>query len=111
MTDTDLVKRSCKPCKRGDPALSEAQVRERLGSLNGWQIVQGTLTKTFAFKNYYEATAFVNASAWISHREDHHPDIALGYNKVTVRYITHDVGGLSDNDFICAAKTDALFLL
>jgi 4a-hydroxytetrahydrobiopterin dehydratase len=51
----------------------------------------------------------VNASAWISHREDHHPDLEVGYNKCTVRYFTHDVGGLTRNDFICAAKIDALF--
>jgi 4a-hydroxytetrahydrobiopterin dehydratase len=53
--------------------------------------------------------AFVNTVAWISHREDHHPDIALGYNKCRVEYTTHSVGGLSENDFICAAKIDVLF--
>ena len=53
--------------------------------------------------------AFVNAAAWISHRENHHPDIEVGYNKCRVRYMTHVINGLSDNDFICAAKIDALF--
>ncbi len=53
--------------------------------------------------------AFVNATAWISHREDHHPDLSVGYNKCRVDYITHAIGGLSENDFICAAKIDALF--
>jgi 4a-hydroxytetrahydrobiopterin dehydratase len=53
--------------------------------------------------------AFVNALAWISHREDHHPDLAVGYNQCRVTYWTHAVGGLSENDFICAAKCDALF--
>jgi 4a-hydroxytetrahydrobiopterin dehydratase len=55
--------------------------------------------------------AFVNATAWISHREGHHPDLAVGFNKVTVTYLTHAIGGLSENDFICAAKIDALFAL
>jgi 4a-hydroxytetrahydrobiopterin dehydratase len=62
----------------------------------------------FQFKNYYETMAFVNAVAWVAHREDHHPDLEVGYNKCTVRYSTHSVGGLSENDFICAAKVDSL---
>jgi 4a-hydroxytetrahydrobiopterin dehydratase len=53
--------------------------------------------------------AFVNASAWISHREDHHPDLLVGYNRCRAAYVTHAIGGLSENDFICAAKLDALF--
>ena len=65
--------------------------------------------KTFKFKNYYETMAFVNAAAWISHREDHHPDIAVGYSKATVAYMTHAIKGIRENDFICAAKLDALF--
>ncbi len=55
--------------------------------------------KTFKFKNYYETMAFVNASAWISHREDHHPDITVGYNQATVAYMTHAINGISENDF------------
>ena len=67
------------------------------------------LTKTFRFKNYYETMAFVNAAAWISHREDHHPDLLVGYSQCKVSYVTHAIKGLSTNDFICAAKLDALF--
>ena len=66
------------------------------------------LTRTLAFRDYHEVMEFVNALAWVSHREDHHPDLSVHYNKVVVRYSTHSVGGLSDNDFICAAKLDAL---
>jgi len=66
------------------------------------------IRRTFAFKDYYASMAFVNAVAWIAHREDHHPDMAVGYNKVTVVFSTHSVGGLSENDFIGAAKIDAL---
>src|SRR6185436_6752280 len=69
------------------------------------------LVKLYPFKNYYETMAFVNALAWISHREDHHPDLQVGYNKCRVEYSTHAIGGLSENDFICAAKADALFTL
>ncbi len=67
------------------------------------------LVKLYPFCNYYQTMAFVNALAWISHREDHHPDLQLGYNKCRVEYCTHAIGGLSENDFICAAKCDALF--
>ncbi len=66
------------------------------------------IRRTFDFKDYYAGIAFVNAVAWIAHREDHHPDLAVGYDKVTVTFSTHSVGGLSENDFICAAKIDAL---
>jgi 4a-hydroxytetrahydrobiopterin dehydratase len=69
------------------------------------------ISKTYKFKNYYETMAFVNATAWISHREDHHPDLAVGWGQCTVSYTTHAIGGLSENDFICAAKIDALLAL
>src|SRR4051812_12457328 len=89
--------------------LSMDEVTKRLGSLSGWEQLGGKeIAKTFPFKNYYETMAFVNASAWISHREDHHPDIEVGYNKCRVRYSTHSVGGLSEKDFDCAGKLEAL---
>ena len=109
--ECSLTQQRCKPCEGGVPPLSDAEARELLKQLDGWKIDKGQLTKEFKFKNYHESMAFVNATAWISHREDHHPDIALGYNAVSVSYITHAIGGLSDNDFICAAKIDALFKL
>ncbi len=76
--------------------------------LPGWTRVGKELVKTFAFSDYYEAMAFVNATAWISHAEDHHPDIELGYNKVKMRYSTHSAGGITEKDFLCAARVDAL---
>ena len=109
MTASELAKGRCKPCESGTPPLADAEVKARLAQLQGWQAAGGEIVKTYAFKNYYETMAFVNAAAWISHREDHHPDLAVGYNKCTVRYATHSIGGLSENDFICAAKIDALF--
>jgi len=63
---------------------------------------------SFRFRNYYQTIAFVNALAWVAHREDHHPDLEVGYNRCVVHYSTHSVGGLSENDFICASKIDAL---
>jgi len=75
------------------------------------RIEDGKLAKLYPFANYYQTMAFVNALAWISHREDHHPDLEVGYNKCRVQYATHAIGGLSENDFICAAKADALFQL
>lgn len=109
MTVCDLSKGKCKPCEGGVPPLSAAEVKTNLAQLKGWEVVNGELAKTFPFKNYYETMAFVNAVAWVSHREDHHPDLEVSYNKCRIRYITHAIDGLSENDFICAAKIDALF--
>ena len=67
-----------------------------------------SIGKTFALKNYYETMALVNAVAWIAHREDHHPTMEVGYNRLVVTFRTHSVSGLSRNDFICAAKIDTL---
>jgi 4a-hydroxytetrahydrobiopterin dehydratase len=80
-----------------------------LKGLEGWALDASAITKTYRFKNYFETMAFVNAAAWISHREDHHPDMLVGYNQCRVSYLTHAINGLSENDFICAAKLDALF--
>jgi len=105
---SDLAAKHCQPCEKGTPALEGSKVAELLRALPGWEASGGEIAKTYDFKNYYETMAFVNATAWVSHREDHHPDLEVGYNKCRVRYSTHSVGGLSDNDFICAAKVEAL---
>lgn len=90
-------------------ALKSEDVANRLKSLDGWELAaSGEIQKTYAFKNYYETMAFVNALAWIAHQSDHHPDLEVGYNKCTVRYSTHSVGGLSENDFDSAAEVEAL---
>jgi len=88
--------------------LPSDQVSQRLKQLSGWQQQGDEIGKTFNFKNYYETMAFVNATAWVSHHEDHHPDLEVGYNKCKVRYSTHSVGGLSEKDFECAQKIEAL---
>jgi 4a-hydroxytetrahydrobiopterin dehydratase len=107
-TRTELAKRHCKACEPGTPALTSEQVRMLLGDVPGWALRESHIEKTYRFRNYYETMAFVNAVAWVSHQEDHHPDLEVGYNRCTVRYSTHSVGGLSENDFICAAKLEAL---
>ena len=110
MTLDELRSMSCTPLKGAEHALSVGEVGELVGVLAGWSLSDDgkTLSKDFGFKNFHRTMAFVNALAWIAHREDHHPDMEVGYGHCLVRYTTHDVGGLSRNDFICAAKADAL---
>jgi 4a-hydroxytetrahydrobiopterin dehydratase len=107
-TYCELAGKNCKPCEGGVPPLTQAEAKKLLEQIEGWALHDKTIDKTFEFKNYYQTMAFVNAAAWVSHREDHHPDITVGYNKCRVEYSTHAIGGLSENDFICAAKVDAL---
>ena len=110
-TVCDLTNKNCKPCEGGVPALTQAEAKNLLTQLDAWELNDNVISKTFAFKNYYQVIAFVNAVAWMTHREDHHPDMTVGYSKCRVEYSTHAIGGLSENDFICAAKVDALFKL
>jgi 4a-hydroxytetrahydrobiopterin dehydratase len=105
----DLTSKKCKPCEGGVPALTQAEAKNLLKQLDNWKLKDNVISKTFEFKNYYMVIAFVNAVAWMTHLEDHHPDMTVGYNKCRMEYSTHAVGGLSENDFICAAKVDALF--
>lgn len=107
-TVCDLAKGKCKPCEGGVAPLSEAEIETHLQALRGWQVVEGRLRKDYAFPDHYVTMTFVNAVAWISHRQGHHPDLAVGYNTCRVEYVTHAIGGLSESDFICAAKIDVL---
>ena len=107
----ELARKKCVPCEGGVAPLTAEQIRPMLKGLQGWALDGKMIAKTYEFKNYFDTMAFVNAAAWISHREDHHPDMLVGYNKCRVSYITHAIDGLSENDFICAAKLDALFEL
>ena len=106
-----LAQKKCKPCEGGVAPYTAEETRDMLKQLKGWIVENGRLVKLYPFTNYYQTMAFVNALAWVSHREDHHPDLAVGYNKCRVEYWTHAIGGLSENDFVCAAKCDALFQL
>lgn len=107
--ECDLTTKKCKPCEGGVAPLLQPQIDQLLSP--GWEQRGTLISKTFQFKDYYQTIAFVNAVAWMTHREDHHPDLAVSYNSCRVEYTTHAIGGLSENDFICAAKVDALFKL
>lgn len=95
-------------------ALSDQDVSSRLSQLRGWARVGSggsaapAITREFKFKDYYETMAFVNAVAWIAHRADHHPDLTVGYNRVTVTYSTHSAGGITAKDFASATKVEQL---
>ena len=105
-----LAQKSCSPIKTGEAPLTFDGANTMLSQLPNWNANKTTqfIERTFRFRNYYETMAFVNAVAWIAHQEDHHPDMEVGYNRCVVRYTTHAVNGLSENDFICAAKIDKL---
>ena len=106
----DLSLEACKPCEGGVPPLEQSEVKRLLRQVEGWELIGSEIAKVYQFKNYYETMAFVNATAWISHQENHHPDLEVGYRQCRVRYTTHVIGGLSKNDFICAAKIDRLII-
>jgi 4a-hydroxytetrahydrobiopterin dehydratase len=96
-------------CRAGAPRLAADDLRKQLSTLDGWSEANGRLEKTFRFADFHETMGFVNAVAWIANREDHHPDLMVSYNRCEVAWSTHDAGGITENDVICAAKTDALF--
>lgn len=109
-TIESLRAQHCVPRKGKDAGLSHAEVAACLALLPGWHLDADSseIRKEFRFADYFHTMAFVNAIASVAHREDHHPDLEVGYNRCLVRYSTHDVGGLSLNDFISAAKIEDL---
>ncbi len=107
--NTRLLALASMQCRAGAPRLSADELAAHVGTLTGWQAVGETIVKEFPFKNYYETMAFVNALAWIANREDHHPDLSVYYSKCVVTFSTHDAGGVTQNDVICAAKAERLF--
>jgi 4a-hydroxytetrahydrobiopterin dehydratase len=109
----ELNQRHCKPPQKGDSALSADQAQSLLKELHDdWSTDNDgkRLTRDHQFKNFYETMSFVNALAWIANQEDHHPDLEVSYKHCIVHFSTHAIGGLSENDFICAAKSDALLV-
>ncbi len=107
----DLSERRCVPCEGGVPPLTSAQASALRKKLHDdWKISDDSksLTRSLKFKDFYRAMSFVNALAHIANTEDHHPDLRVGYNYCDVTFTTHAIGGLSENDFICAAKLDRL---
>ena len=105
-TISELGSRHCRPCEGALPALSNETAHALLARLPGWQMNDQKISKSYKFANHYETMVFVNAIAWVSHCENHHPEVTFGYAECTVRYWTHAIGGLSENDFICAAKLE-----
>lgn len=110
MTEPELAREHCRPLRGGEHSLDQTQASALLASLPGWQIVDPgqLLQKEFTFASYTATLLFVNTVAGMAERENHHPNLEVGYGRVKVNYSTHDVGGLSRNDFICAAKIEAL---
>ena len=88
--------------------MANDEIQRHLAQAPGWSLVTGAIEKHYAFADYHRTLAFVNALAWVAHSQDHHPDLQVSFNRCVVRFNTHSVGGISINDFICAAKVDAL---
>jgi 4a-hydroxytetrahydrobiopterin dehydratase len=106
-----LAARRCKPCEGGMPPLTRVQAEQLLAELSSaWVLTQETraIRREFGFRDFYRTMSFVNALAHIANIEDHHPDLEVGYNYCRVTYTTHAVRGLSENDFVCAAKIDLI---
>ena len=110
MNLAELAALNCEPRKGKEHAQDEARVRQLLAALPEWQLALDgkSIVKTFRFRNFYETLGFVNAIGWMANRQDHHPDLEVGYNRCVVHWSTHDVGGLSMNDFICAARVETI---
>lgn len=107
---SDLTTIRCVACEGGVPALTEAETAKYLQEVDGWKVSEDhkSIHRRFQFKGFYKTMAFVNAIAWIANQEGHHPDMEVGYNYCQVKFTTHAIDGLSKNDFICAAKVNAL---
>jgi 4a-hydroxytetrahydrobiopterin dehydratase len=111
---TDLSQRKCAPCEGGVAPLTRAAAERYRGALQpDWQLAQDakSIQRDFAFRDFFRTMSFVNALAHIANLEDHHPDLEVGYNRCRVRFTTHAIKGLSENDFICAAKIDLIPLI
>jgi 4a-hydroxytetrahydrobiopterin dehydratase len=108
-----LAEMNCVPCRGDDPKLTDAEIKVLMSQVSGWQVLTGEdihrLEKRFRFKSYSQAVDFTTAVASLAEEQDHHPAILLEWRKVTVQWWTHIIKGLHQNDFISAAKTDAIY--
>lgn len=105
---TELASKRCRPCEGGTPPLNIEETRKLLTQVDGWKLENHAIQKSYKFKYFVEAMRFVNRVAEVAEKEGHHPDIHISYNNVKIRLTTHAIGGLSENDFILAAKVDQL---
>ncbi len=103
-----LTQKKCKPCEGGMPALSELQVQRFLKMTKGWKLVNGKLERSYTFKDFVEASSWLEKIKFLAEAEGHHPDIHWTWNKITLVLWTHAINGLSENDFIVAAKIEGL---
>ena len=104
-----LSEKKCVPCEGGVPPFTKQEAKKYLCKLKrGWKLVDNKLEKEFRFKNFVQSMGFANQVALIAQAEDHHPEIEISYSKVEIELYTHSIGGLSENDFILAAKIDEL---
>ena len=109
MNPDDLASRNCTACETGVPPLDAQTVTRMLATLDGWQLEDGTaIRRRFEFRGFAKAVEMANLAAWLGNRQGHHPDIAFGWGYCEVRFTTHAAGGLTENDFICAARLNAL---
>lgn len=110
MTATELARQNCEPCKGGTPPLPPEDARRMLAKLPGWQLSAdgATISRRFEFKGFAKPVEMANLAAWLGNKQGHHPDIAFGWGYCEVAFTTHAAGGLTRNDFICAARLDAL---
>ncbi|HKP72160.1 MAG TPA: 4a-hydroxytetrahydrobiopterin dehydratase [Pyrinomonadaceae bacterium] len=105
----DLASRRCLPCHGAVPRFGEKEIAKFIGELQGWEVVEGHhLKKTYAFANFRRPLAFVNSIGELAEAEGHHPDICFGWGRVEITIYTHTINGLSESDFILAAKIDQL---
>ncbi len=106
----DLATQRCQPCHGGTAPLAKPEIERLLGKATGWSLdpTGNSIARTFTFKDFYQTIGFVNLVAWIANQQDHHPELEVSYKKCLVRYSTHAIGGLSRNDFICAARVNQL---
>ena len=106
---TTDIKR-CVPCEGGVAPLDAATINTKLQTMEGWKVNdKGEIFRDFSFKNFYHTMSFTNALAHMANQQGHHPDLELGYNYCKVRYSTHAIGGISENDFICASLANEIF--
>ena len=106
---SDLVKKKCVPCEGGMPSLAAEKVKKLIKEVPEWELEEGKVVRRFEFKNFRKAIGFVNKVADLAEVENHHPNISIwGWNKVKLTFFTHAIKGLSENDFIMAAKVDQI---
>lgn len=109
-TVCDLTDRHCVPCEGGVDAIDRQTAEHMLSDIPGWELSDDSkmLSRRFEFKGFFRTMSFINAMAWVVNNENHHPDFSAGYNYCKVGFTTHAIDGLSENDFICAARVNAL---